>query len=184
VKIIAGKFKGRNIDAGKSMEIRPTLARVRKSFFDMLAPYIEAAEVLDLFAGAGTLGIEALSRGARTAVFADCSTSAIDLIKENLSTCQAEKSAQVYKIRLPENLGTIRGIFDIVFLDPPYNEDLADPTLNCLARSALLTEEAMILAQVGKKEELKECYGDLVLLTEKRYGDTKMYLYRKKKELK
>jgi 16S rRNA (guanine(966)-N(2))-methyltransferase RsmD len=150
MRVIAGTAKGREILAPKGLNTRPTLAKVKEAMFGMIQFDIEDACVLDLFSGSGGLGIEAISRGARRAVFCDSDRQAFSLIRENLKKLGFEDRANVYfgdSIALLDRLPAEGTRFDIALLDPPYKTDLASRALEKLGALRLLNPGAIILVE-------------------------------------
>ena len=141
MRIIAGKWRGRQLKVPDKQGLRPTPDRVRETLFNWLMPYIAEARCLDLFAGSGVLGFEALSRGAAYVEFVDQSIEVVKLLKDELIQFKAD-NANIYCANVPEQLNSLRKPFDIVFLDPPYEEKIL------LAVSAYL-EKNNYLARVG-----------------------------------
>jgi len=176
VRIIAGKFRGRNLKSPPSLEVRPTSDRLRETLFNVIAPRIEGVRFLDLCAGSGAVGIEALSRGAAHATFVDRSRETCSLIKANLELCRIEEGArevvqaeaQPYLQRVSAQM---RGAtdsrkhaapWDIVFFDPPYAIDYG-PILEILGADAatLLTENGAVVVEHHFKTELPDRAGKL-----------------------
>jgi len=122
MRVITGRYKGRTLRTVKDLSVRPATDRVRQTIFNMLANRLEfdGALVLDLFAGSGSLGIEALSRGASRATFVESGREAASAIRENLATLGCDDDADVYQVDALEFLGTETGSYDLVFADPPY----------------------------------------------------------------
>ncbi|MBF0381881.1 MAG: 16S rRNA (guanine(966)-N(2))-methyltransferase RsmD [Magnetococcales bacterium] len=159
VKISAGSCKGRALVTGKDQRIRPTTGRVKEALFSMLAPRIPQANVLDLFSGSGSLGLEALSRGAKTACFVDNHRESIALIEENIKRCGFSSQATV--IRGSALQGKIYDIiaqqqrqnssnntgFNLVFLDPPYGKGMAQTAINHLIATDLLLADGVIVTE-------------------------------------
>jgi 16S rRNA (guanine966-N2)-methyltransferase len=173
VRVVAGQFRGRRLYAPGGRSTRPTADRVREALFSILGP-LDGLRVLDLFAGSGALGIEALSRGAAEAVFVDSDTRAADAIRRNLEAVGV--AAPVHKRDVLAYLGRAgEGPFGLVFLDPPYSSaaELADPLSKRLP--AVLTEDARIVSESDKRNPLELT---LPLLDERVYGDTRIAIHR------
>jgi 16S rRNA (guanine966-N2)-methyltransferase len=168
VRIVAGEWGGRRIAAPPGRATRPTQDRVREAWMSAVAPHLPGARVLDLFAGSGALGLEALSRGAEHAVFVEQAPAALRVLRENLRALGAEGRAEVVRadaVRHAAGLGA--GAFDLAFADPPYGQGLAEAVAECFARvpfAALLTIEH------GAGDRLPELPG----ARERRYGDTRL----------
>jgi len=170
MRVIAGRYKGHRLQAPPGRDTRPTSDRVREALFSILGARVEGARVLDLFAGSGALGIEALSRGAREATFVDSAAAAVRAIAANLEAVGAE--ATVVRAEARRFLGGASRSarqYDLVFLDPPYR--LAAPLGRDLpaAFAAVLAPEAVVIAESDRRAPLKI---DLPLQDERRYGDT------------
>lgn len=180
MRIIAGRNKGMALDCPKGDRTRPTLSRVRESLFMVVAERIENARTLDLYAGAGSLGLEALSRGARSAHFVDQSQAAVRSVGINLRKLGATRAATVEKADVWRYLGREPDEpFDLVFVDPPYGKLMAHRTLEKMARAAerWLAPGGAIVAQVGKHDPLESAYGPLVASFSRAYGDTRIDIF-------
>jgi 16S rRNA (guanine966-N2)-methyltransferase len=153
IRIIGGEWRGRKLSVPDVPNLRPTPDRVRETLFNWLAPYIHGAYCLDPFAGSGALGFEALSRGAAQVVMVDQSPTVIKLLEEEKALLKAE-NLQVYQGSAPAQLKTSERPFDIVFLDPPFQENLLIPTCQYLAQHAFLAQEAFVYLEA--KENLNE----------------------------
>ena len=171
--IIAGKLKGKKLASCKTDSIRPAMALVRKSIFDTLQNFIQDANVLDLCAGSGVLGIEALSRDAKQLTLVDSDRESIRLIKKNLELCNV--SAKVIHGQLPKALNKLKDEkFDLIFLDPPYGKSLfIEETLEKLYTNKMLAKEGLILIESELKSNYKLPEG-LALYKEKTFGNTKI----------
>lgn len=152
MRVIAGSAKGRELAAPKGMHTRPTLAKVKEAIFGMVQFDIPGAAVLDLFAGSGALGIEALSRGAAQAVFCDADRQAFAVVNANIKKLGFEDRSRVFccdSISLLDTLAASGMKFDIVLLDPPYETELASKALSKLASLGLLNEGALVVCEHG-----------------------------------
>lgn len=180
MRITAGTLRGRRLNAGRGRKIRPTSGVVREAIFNLLLGRIQGAEVLDLFAGAGALGIEALSRGARLVVFVDSSKPAMRTIERNLEELGLEGSGRVFccdakkAMRILSQNGEK---FQIIFLDPPYGRGLAQDSLQAIAQETLLSPNAIVVVEHGRREQIGDQIGILRLKTSKRYGDTQVSVF-------
>ncbi len=182
MRVIAGLAKGRNLKCLKGNTIRPTLDRVKESVFNVLGALIREAVFLDIFAGTGAMGIEALSRGASFCCFNDIQRKSCDIIRANIQNCQLEEKSRVFNmeaLRLIEHLDREELFkFDIVYLDPPYAKGLYLKVLTALAQSALLKKETVVIAESDSKEILPEKIGGLTAVRNKVYGDTRIWFYQ------
>jgi 16S rRNA (guanine966-N2)-methyltransferase len=181
MRIVAGRFKGRPLIAPKSRDIRPTSDRLREAMFDILShrfpEALDGARVLDLFAGTGALGLEALSRGAATALFVDSGAEARALIRGNVEALACGGVTRIFRADA-SRLGKapMGSPFGLVFLDPPYGLGLTNPTLKALVAGRWLAEGATIVVEEGAKAELM-APSALTRLDERLYGDTKITLF-------
>ncbi len=165
--------------------IRPTSDRVRESLFSILGSRIINSSVLDLFAGTGALGIESLSRGASKAIFADHYTPSLELIRKNLHHSFKEKDTVILKLRADKQTA-IKKIstsaanhlpFDIIFLDPPYEQNLAKHSLIMLENTNLLAQTGCIVVEERAHVKLPDKEGRLVLTEQRKYGETGIWIY-------
>jgi len=153
VRIIGGEWRGRKLKVPDIADLRPTPDRVRETLFNWLAPVIQGASCLDLFTGSGVLGFEALSRGAAHVVMVDHSTAVIDLLQQEAIMLKTS-CADIYCAKIPGGLKTTARPFDIVFLDPPYRQNILLPCCFYLEENAFLAENAYIYLEA--KEGLTE----------------------------
>lgn len=182
MRVTGGRLKGRELLGPKSAEIRPMRDQVRTALFNILEDLVEGCWFLDLFAGTGSVGIEALSRGAAHVVFVDSSQEAVQIIRRNLQQLELSKQATVYRedvfIAL-ENLNKRDERFDLIFVGPPYGKGLADKTLSRIAQLHMLKPDTIVITEVFKKEIVQDRYGRLEIFDERIYGDNRIKLYRK-----
>jgi 16S rRNA (guanine966-N2)-methyltransferase len=187
VRVIAGSLGGRRLAAPAGHGTRPTSDRVREAIFNILGPPPEGARVLDLFAGAGGLGIEALSRGAAHAVFVDQAKAALRCLRDNLAALGLTAATRIVAgdaRRALEDLDRAAAAdpaagFDWIFLDPPYASDLADAALVRIGAGALARPGAVVVVEHDRRVALDPARGVLELADARRYGDTAVSLYRR-----
>ncbi|RKD75467.1 16S rRNA (guanine(966)-N(2))-methyltransferase RsmD [Sinobaca qinghaiensis] len=182
MRIVAGSFKGTVIKAVAGNKTRPTADKVKEAVFHRLGPFFDGGEALDLFAGTGSLGLEALSRGFDSAVFVDQSSQALKTIKLNINQCRCEDQAEVYKNDAERGIEALarRGrSFDAVFLDPPYAAGKIPNLLEKLDKHQLVKEEGFVLCEHASKETLPAQAGSLEKHREDKYGDTMITIYYK-----
>ncbi len=163
--------------------IRPTSDRAREALFSIIGPYIQGASVLDLFAGTGALGLEALSRGASSAIFVDNERSVIDLITKNIQICGFSEVSRIINRDLTKGLSFLENLmpsggFSLVFLDPPYGKNLTHVVLQELGTGEFITSRSTVIAEDHSGEKLNDQFGILSLNDQRRYGDTGFWLYR------
>ncbi len=181
MKIIAGKYKGKEIKCLKGHLIRPTLARVREMYFNVVRDYIEGANFLDICSGTGSMGIEALSRGAKFVLFVEKEREVIKLIKENLSKCDIYSGYKIIfgdfrkKIRSIENTGIK---FNLIYFDPPYFKNLYRDFFNLINEATFLDEDIIIATNHFKKIELPDEIHSLIRFKRKKQGDSIISFYK------
>ena len=175
MQIIGGKLKGKKLAKCKSRDIRPAMALTRKSIFDTLREQVDSANVLDLFSGSGIVGIEALSRGAKSLTLVDSSKTAIDLIKKNLILCNLQ--AKVILGKLPDVLNKHNltpGQYDLIFIDPPYAiSDIIINTLETISLNKLLKNSGIIIIESEQRTNFKIPPG-FSQVKEKTFGNTRV----------
>ena len=175
MRVITGTARGTKLKTPEGMLTRPTTDRVKEALFNIIQFDI-AGDVLDLFSGTGQLGIEALSRGARSAVFVDESRAAVQLVRANLALCRLQGD-----VVQGESLGYLRtcGKFDLIFLDPPYDTGLLDKALENVVQFDILAEGGIIVCESRREKVLPQLRAPYHLLTERNYGKIKLTLYGK-----
>lgn len=182
MRITGGQIKGRLLAPLKDSKIRPSSDKVRESIFNIIGQDITDRKVLDLFAGTGSLGIEALSRGAIGALFIDNSPQCIKLIKKNLELCGYEPSGCVLRKDLTRGLpwkhSLMKKTFDLVFIDPPYGKSFIPPILSELSDREILAPHSLVVAESSKNDKLAVTFGRLHLTDIRTYGDTEINIYR------
>jgi 16S rRNA (guanine966-N2)-methyltransferase len=159
MRVISGKYKGRRLKGPDGFELRPTADRLKESLFNILAPSLADAVVLDAFGGTGAIGIEALSRGAREVVFIDNSLAACRLIHRNLEFCGIETGFTVLRqdvFRAMRSLTREEITFNIVFFDPPYDWQPYGDLLDIAFRKGLLTEPSQVIIEHHRRADLPE----------------------------
>ena len=179
MRIIAGAFKGRRLAPVKG-RVRPTAAKVREAVFSILGPAVGGLRVLDLFAGTGALGIEALSRGAATAVFVEDHPESLKVLRRNLADFGLADRTTVWPLPVATALKQLAGrgeSFGLAFLDPPYGGGAAVAALSALAELPLLAPGARVVVEHSRRESLPEACGVLRRLSVRRYGDTQVAFY-------
>jgi 16S rRNA (guanine(966)-N(2))-methyltransferase RsmD len=181
MKVLAGTLKGRRLQTPRGRTTRPTADQVRLALMDTLMPRLPGARVLDLFAGAGGVGLEALSRGAAQATFVERDAQALAALRANIATLGVEARARVERgdVRAAiERLEREGARFEIVFLDPPYDEPLVTPTLDRLGATALVVPEGVVIAQHFTKEPPPATLGILTTFRTRRFGETTLTFFR------
>ncbi|QTA82981.1 16S rRNA (guanine(966)-N(2))-methyltransferase [Desulfonema limicola] len=173
MRIIAGNLKGRKLNSVKGNAVRPTSDRMRESIFNILSRQVRHAVVLELFAGTGAMGIEAMSRGAASAVFIDKYKEALLTINKNIQTCRLGDKTRVISWDIAKNLKCLDSYdpcFNLVFMDPPYNKNLIKPGLKHICKSRSLAPEAVIVLEHSKDELIPEDISGLSVFDQRKYG--------------
>ncbi len=178
MRVIAGTYKGRKLESPDSYDIRPTTDKAKEALFSILMNETAGARVLDVFAGSGALGIEALSRGAAECVFIDHSRQSVALIKRNLAACGVTEPARVIAGDYRKALAGLGGRFDIILMDPPYGQSLLEEAFRLIHEQSLLSEGGVIVCEHRKEEELPEEICGFQKEKERRYGIVKLSIYR------
>jgi 16S rRNA (guanine966-N2)-methyltransferase len=181
VRVIGGEFKGRRLSLTRGRQIRPTSDRVREAIFDILGPHWTFPRCLDLFAGTGALGIEALSRGAEEVVFVEQGKGALVVLKGNLEALGLKARSQVLPVTAKKGillLGEKGEVFDLIFMDPPYGKEAVGKTLAEIARIGILTATGIIVAEHASRDLILPPPG-LGLAEQRRYGDTMVSFFHK-----
>jgi 16S rRNA (guanine966-N2)-methyltransferase len=182
MRVTGGRLRGRRLASFKGLGIRPTSDRVREAIFDLLGHHLEEEKVLDLFAGTGSLGIEALSRGAAWAVFIDHSPKAIELIGKNLKLCGLEAKGFALRKDLlkgfPRTHRLLDEKVDLLFVDPPYRKGMLLPVLEAICHRQILGTPSTLVAQSEQRESLPARVGSLQIVKSRIYGQTRITLYR------
>lgn len=187
VRIISGWARGKKLftPPGRDIAIRPTADRAKEALFSIIGTRTVKSRVLDLYAGTGALGLEALSRGAASVAFVDLTQQAIDLIAKNIRICGPQEDRPINIIKhdlrkgLPEELVkcAAKQQFNLIFLDPPYSQGLSLKTLEFLACSPFLASDTLIIVEERRNEHLPERPRPFVLIDQRNYGDTGFWLY-------
>ena len=181
MRIVGGEARGRPLRSVPGRGTRPTADRVRQSLFDALGQRMDGLLVLDLYAGTGALGLEALSRGAARAVLVENDARACGVIFHNLAALRYDDRCRVVRAELPAALAQLRGErFDLVFSDPPYALRAAQQTLDGLAQNGLLEPGARVVLEMDRREPQPMAPEGLELVDERPYGDTRVLVYWRK----
>ena len=170
MRIIAGKAKGRKLIPPATLETRPTLDRVKEAMFSMIQGYIPNAVVVDVFAGTGSLGLEAASRGAKEVYLVDKSSTTFPLLKENPMNMDSYDA-----LRLLAKKGKK---FDLIFIDPPYCREMIPEAIKLIEENDMLVEDGIIVTKIDSVEEIYEGYKDIKLNRSKKYGNTTVCFYK------
>ncbi len=177
MRVITGSARGMTLRTLEGNNVRPTTDKVKEAVFSAIQFEIEGRRILDLFAGSGQLGIEALSRGAESAVFVDADKNAVKVVKENLAKTKLDYKATVAQTDSIAFLSMTDRVFDIAFVDPPYETGLLQKALSKI--SDKIADGGAVICEHPFKEELAEEYGELKKAKEYKYSKTAVTVYRK-----
>ena len=179
MRVITGTARGIQLKTPEGLQTRPTTDRVKEAMFSIIQFEVPGAKVLDLFGGTGQLGIEALSRGAKSAVFVDAGDKACRLIQENLKRTKLDGQGRVVRSDYLDFLRRSKETFDIIFLDPPYAEVFLENALNLITEIDILETNGIIVAERPLGKELPWEYNGYQRSKDYKYGNTLVTLYRK-----
>jgi 16S rRNA (guanine966-N2)-methyltransferase len=182
LRIIGGSLRGRRLVDWEESGIRPVRDKVRSALFSIVSDFVPGAVCLDLFAGTGSLGLEALSRGARSCLFVDDTAAACALIRRNLDALDLLKRGEVHEgdvLAAVEHYARRGRRFDVVFIDPPYFHELAGKALKAIARLDALGDDPVVVVASHKHESLPDVQAPLALVDRRRYGDNLLWFYRR-----
>ncbi len=185
MRVIGGHARGRRLKVPKGRGLRPTSARVKEALFDILPHDLSGAKVLDLFAGTGNVTIEALSRGATEAILIDSSNESGKAIRENLRRLRLAERTKVWVVPVARGVRLLarRGeTFDMIFLDPPYEQGRLAPSIKAVAEGGLLRPAGVLIAEHSFREQLESRYGTLVLVDQRRYGSTRLSFFKQEEQ--
>lgn len=181
MRIISGIAKGRKLLSPLTMETRPTLDRVKESIFDIIQIKIYGSKVIDVFAGTGSLGLEALSRGASNCYLIDKSKDTYDLLRQNVTNLKFEDKCKTFNMdsyKVLEQLGESSEKFDIIFIDPPYVKDMIPPAILIIEKYKMLLNSGIIVTKVDSIEEIYQGTDKIKLYNHRKYGNTTICFYR------
>ena len=179
MRIISGSARGRKLKEPQGLDTRPTTDKVKESLFNIIQFELEGRRVLDLFAGTGQLGLEALSRGAEHCTFVDRRREAAALVRENIGLCRFEDQAQVVQEEAQWFLRSCGERFDVIFLDPPYQTNLLEQCIETIARFDILREHGIIVCESGTEWTIPPLEPPYEAGREYRYGQIKLTVCRR-----
>jgi 16S rRNA (guanine(966)-N(2))-methyltransferase RsmD len=179
MRVIGGSAGGLLLKGPPRSGVRPTTDRVRESIFELLASHgSDPVAVLDLYSGTGALGIEALSRGAERCDFVEADARTCEVIKENLMRTRLLDCAKVFPLTVSRALARLKGPYDLVVADPPYEYDRAEHDLTLVIEQGLLASQGTLVVEHSKRKEWPEVLGGRAQLLSRRYGDTRVTFFR------
>ena len=179
MRVISGKYRGRNIKGFDIDGTRPTMDRVKESIFSTIQNYISESVVLDLFSGSGNLGIEAISNGSKSCYFIDNNSEAIKVINENINSLKID-NAYTKKCDYNEALDYFKNnsiVFDLIFLDPPYKFNYIDEIISFILNNKLINQNGLIICEF--ENDIKKEYDNLKIIKEKKYGYKQVIIFKK-----
>jgi len=176
VHIISGTHKGRKLEIPKSA-VRPTMDKVREAIFAMIRSEVLNAKILDLFAGSGSLGLEALSEGAESCDFVESSYKVVKILQKNISKLIFSEFAHIHNCSVFSYLKNCTKTYDIIFFDPPYKREFAGKIIKAIYMNNILSDDGIIIAETGKGEDISKF--ENLIIKEKIYGDTKVTILKK-----
>lgn len=181
MRVIAGSAKGRRLQAVPGDTTRPTSDRVKESLFSIITPYLEDCSFLDLFAGTGSIGIEALSRGAGKCIFIEGNRTARDIAKQNVEHCELSANSEVRFSDAFSFLRNTKDSFDFIYIDPPQFKNLCQETLQFISeRPNLLNENASVIVKMHPSEYEAIESNVIIESRQKKYGNNLLVFYKKK----
>lgn len=181
MRIIAGKARGRKLLAPEGLATRPTLDRVKESMFNIIQNKVRGSIALDLFAGTGSLGLEAASRGAKECHLIDMGEDTYNKLKQNITNLKFEDLCKSYKgdaYKLLQEFSSKKITFDLIFIDPPYAKEMIPPSLEKIKKLNLLQKDGLIVTKIDSEEEAFEGYEDITLVDKRKYGNTTVCFYQ------
>ncbi len=184
MRVISGKAKGRKLKVPKlsrGRRIRPLTDQVKEALFNILGDRVVDCYFLDIFAGTGSVGIEALSRGAKLAIFVELDRQVVSTIKENLAATGLDDRAEVYSVdalRAIKILDSKKCGFDIIFLGPPYGSPALEKSLELLSTSNIIKKDGLVVAEHSARHKIADSYASLLKVRDARYGDTVLSFYK------
>lgn len=179
IRIISGSIRGRKLFVPPGLDLRPTTHKVREALFDILSDRIVGATFLDLYAGTGAIGIEALSRGAKKASFVEHNRKQLQYLRKNLDLCAINEKSHVFGITVLDYLNGGNPSFDFVFLDPPYQSLEIEKLLPRFEQDDIISEEGALIIEHFHKHSLPQKIGGIHFLKKYRYGESVLSFYGK-----
>jgi 16S rRNA (guanine966-N2)-methyltransferase len=180
MRVVSGSCKGKALKAVPGSSTRPTTDKVKEAIFNMIGPYFDGGIALDLFAGSGGLGIEALSRGLEKVIFVDRDGKAIQTIYENIHKCELDHQAEVYRNDAERAIKAVTKrelVFDSIFLDPPYKKQQLEKLLQLIDENKLLSKQGTIVCEHGSEIDLPEMSGNFIKMKYEKYGIIAVSVY-------
>lgn len=182
MRIVAGTFRSRTIQAVSGDSTRPTSDKIKEAVFSRIGPYFDGGQMLDLFGGSGNIGFEAISRGMNEVWFADCNARAVQVMKANAKALGCEAQCHIvksdYRMML-KRMAQEQRCFSLIYLDPPYRKQRIDEILAFIHEHGLLAQGGTVIAESLKEDEFSSQYGEIRKIKEAVYGITKITYYQR-----
>lgn len=180
MRVISGELKGRKLLQPRGVDLRPTTDKVKEALFNILSPYLQGSFFLDLYAGSGSIGIEAASRGAASVTFVEKNRENFFLIRKNIASFDLSEKVTLFHGTVLDFLKTNCGAFDLAYVDPPYEDNDLLERLQTLGSSDTIRPQGIVVIEHFHKRELPPAFGTLTLSRQVRYGTTALTFYVKK----
>lgn len=185
MRIIGGLAKGVNILSPEGMDTRPTLDRIKESIFNIIQNRVQDAIVIDVFAGTGSLGLEAASRGAKECYLIDKGKVTFPLLKKNIENLKFQDTCKCFSMdsyRALEDFGKKGLVFDLIFIDPPYCKEMIPPAVEIIHKHSMLKKDGLIVTKIDSSEVMYKGNEEIVLIDFRKYGNTTVCFYRYQEE--
>ena len=180
MRVISGSLRGRKLKSPRGNDIRPTSDKVKEAVFDIIFQYMpEEYIAFDVFAGSGSMGIEAISRGASKVFFSDQSKESLALVRENLILCGVLENAVLLNGDYKRNIARVKEPVDVYFLDPPYADGFILPALKAIDEADVINPDGIVVAEHAAKDKLPEVYSGFSRIKERRYGTICLTVYQR-----
>lgn len=181
MRVISGKYRGHHLVSFNADHIRPTTDRVKETLFNMIQVYVPEAQVLDLFSGTGSLGIEALSRGAAKVLFVEKNKKSIQILEKNLEKLKVDEPYQILQKDVISFLKSYEGpAFDVIFADPPFTEKMAHEVMVAADISKAFGANTLLMIESGRHENILDDYPTLLRYDVREFGDKTLSFFKKK----
>jgi len=179
MRVISGIARGTKLDSRESISTRPTLDRIKENMFNLIQDKVRDSVVLDLFAGSGQLGIEALSRGADRAYFCDIDREDIVFLNKNIAKTRLTEKSIVLNEDFKKVLNTVNTKFDLIFIDPPYKSNFVEESINLIYEKSILNEDGLIIIETDETQKIQELLNSksyINILKTKNYGRVSLFI--------
>lgn len=180
MRVISGTAKGRRLKAPAGLNTRPITDMIKEALFNVWGAKVQEAQVLDLFAGSGSVGIEALSRGAQKVIFVDNDNTAVKIIRENLNHCQFQNGFEIYRSDIFQAIKRLKNHnlqFDLIYIDPPFSQEtIFEPVMDAVSQADILADEGLIVIRTPRQKDMPS-FHPLLRYRHKVYGESSLHYY-------